>query len=151
MLAARQLGRPGPDQQIASGIDLGIHFGIFADFWVGLGSPWCAVACGDGAGVPFAGVVGRFCWLGEVLIAAWLNGLLARWAGLGCGGGGLARGLGFRFETRCGAVCALACWGGGWAGVRWWRGWRLGLGFGLKTFASKPLMGGIVLHMHRID
>ena len=107
MPAARQLGRPGPDQQIASGIDLGVHSGIFTDFWVGLGRGWCAVACGDGAGVPFGGVVGRFCWLGEVPIAAWLNGLLGRWAGWGAVVAGLARGAGGS-DLRPGAVVMQA-------------------------------------------
>ena len=44
--------------------------------------------------LPFGGVVGRFCWLGEVLIAAWLNGLLGRWAGWSAVVAGLARGAG---------------------------------------------------------
>ena len=107
MPAARQLGRPGPDQQIAGGIDLGVHFGIFTDFWVGLVRGWWAVACGDGAGVPFGPSLGGYWWVGDVLIAALRFGLLGRWGGWGAVVAGLARGAGGS-DLRPGAVVMQA-------------------------------------------
>jgi hypothetical protein len=43
--------------------------------------------------------LGGCCWLGDVPIAAWLDGLLGRWAWLA------RMGWGFRFETRCSGRC----------------------------------------------
>jgi hypothetical protein len=54
--------------------------------------------------------LGGCCWLGDAPIAAWLDGLLGRWAGWGAVVAGLARGAGIQIEDP-------ARW---W--VRWWCG-----------------------------
>ena len=102
MPTARQRGRPGPDQQIGSGIDLGVHSGIFTDFWVGLGRGWCAALAVMLLVCLLGPSLGGYCWLGDVLIAwncgraggAVMTGLARGGRGAGGLGGWGAGGLG---------------------------------------------------------